>query len=133
MIEGVVLADQVGLSIFGLGEHHGPEFGSTVAAVIFAAAATRTRLIRLSSLSSVRRPGGLNRNDEDDQAAGGLACNRRVNRKKAIRRPFMHLFFGIQHHDNTIRLLPSWAPHTGEPPGHGAADPLARAVRRYTG
>ncbi|WP_322981448.1 LLM class flavin-dependent oxidoreductase [Pseudomonas sp. C11] len=53
IIEEVVLADQVGLSVFGLGEHHRPEFGSPAAPVILAAAASRTRQIRLSSAVTV--------------------------------------------------------------------------------
>lgn len=53
IIEEVVLADQVGLSVFGLGEHHRPEFGSPSAPVILAAAASRTRQIRLSSAVTV--------------------------------------------------------------------------------
>ena len=53
IIEEVVLADQVGLSIFGLGEHHRPEFGSPAAPVILAGAASRTRQIRLSSAVTV--------------------------------------------------------------------------------
>ncbi len=53
IIEEIVLADQVGLSVFGLGEHHRPEFGSPAAPVILAAAASRTRQIRLSSAVTV--------------------------------------------------------------------------------
>lgn len=53
IIEEAVLADQVGLSVFGLGEHHRPEFGSPAAPVILAAAAARTRQIRLTSAVTV--------------------------------------------------------------------------------
>ena len=53
LLEEIVLADEVGLDVFGLGEHHRPEFVSSSPAVILAAAATRTRRIRLSSAVTV--------------------------------------------------------------------------------
>ncbi|WP_420627957.1 LLM class flavin-dependent oxidoreductase [Candidatus Leptofilum sp.] len=53
LIETIELADQVGLDVFGLGEHHRPDFVSSAPAVILAAAAARTKRIRLSSAVSV--------------------------------------------------------------------------------
>lgn len=53
LIETVELADQVGLDLFGLGEHHRPDFVSSAPAVILAALAARTRSIRLSSAVTV--------------------------------------------------------------------------------
>jgi probable LLM family oxidoreductase len=53
LIETIELADQVGLDVFGLGEHHRPDFVSSAPAVILAAAAARTKNIRLSSAVSV--------------------------------------------------------------------------------
>lgn len=53
LLESIELADQVGLDVFGLGEHHRPDFISSAPAVILAAAAARTRRIRLSSAVSV--------------------------------------------------------------------------------
>ncbi|MCA9972242.1 MAG: LLM class flavin-dependent oxidoreductase [Anaerolineales bacterium] len=53
LIASIELADQVGLDVFGLGEHHRPDFISSAPAVILAAAAARTRRIRLSSAVSV--------------------------------------------------------------------------------
>jgi probable LLM family oxidoreductase len=53
LIETVELADQVGLDVFGLGEHHRPDFVSSAPAVILAALAARTRSIRLSSAVTV--------------------------------------------------------------------------------
>ena len=53
LLETIELADQVGLDVFGLGEHHRPDFVSSAPAVILAAAAARTKQIRLSSAVSV--------------------------------------------------------------------------------
>jgi probable LLM family oxidoreductase len=47
------LADQVGLDVFGIGEHHRAEFLDSAPPVILAAAATRTKNIRLSSAVTV--------------------------------------------------------------------------------
>jgi probable LLM family oxidoreductase len=49
----MVLADQVGLDVFGVGEHHRSEFVDSAPTVILAAAATRTKNIRLSSAVTV--------------------------------------------------------------------------------
>jgi probable LLM family oxidoreductase len=53
LIERIVLADQVGLDIFGLGEHHRKEFLDAAPSLILAAAAARTQRIRLTSAVSV--------------------------------------------------------------------------------
>lgn len=53
LVEAIELADQVGLDVFGLGEHHRPDFVSSAPAVILAAIAARTKSIRLSSAVSV--------------------------------------------------------------------------------
>ena len=53
LLEEIELADQVGLDVFGIGEHHRPEYLSSSPAVILAAAAARTRRIRLSSAVTV--------------------------------------------------------------------------------
>jgi probable LLM family oxidoreductase len=53
LIEEIVLADEVGLDAFGLGEHHRAEFLDSAPAVILAAAATRTKQIRLASAVTV--------------------------------------------------------------------------------
>jgi hypothetical protein len=53
LIEEIVLADEVGLDVFGLGEHHHPAFGAPAPAVTLAAAAARTSRIRLSSAVTV--------------------------------------------------------------------------------
>ncbi|WP_027132850.1 LLM class flavin-dependent oxidoreductase [Geminicoccus roseus] len=53
LIEEIELADQVGLDLFGLGEHHRPDYAISSPATVLAAAATRTRQIRLSSAVTV--------------------------------------------------------------------------------
>src|SRR5881296_2184561 len=53
LIEQIVLADQVGLDSFGIGEHHRREFLDSAPAVILAAAAARTQRIRLTSAVTV--------------------------------------------------------------------------------
>ncbi|RCS24579.1 LLM class flavin-dependent oxidoreductase [Phyllobacterium salinisoli] len=53
LIEEIELADQVGLDVFGVGEHHRPEYAVSAPAVVLAAAATRTRNIRLTSAVTV--------------------------------------------------------------------------------
>jgi probable LLM family oxidoreductase len=53
LIEEIELADQVGLDVYGLGEHHRPDFVTSAPAVALAAAAARTERVRLSSAVSV--------------------------------------------------------------------------------
>jgi probable LLM family oxidoreductase len=53
LMEEIVLADQVGLDVFGVGEHHRSEFLDSAPAIILAAAAVRTRSIRLTSAVTV--------------------------------------------------------------------------------
>jgi probable LLM family oxidoreductase len=53
LMEEIELADQVGLDVFGVGEHHRPEFAVSAPAVVLAAAAERTKKIRLTSSVTV--------------------------------------------------------------------------------
>jgi probable LLM family oxidoreductase len=53
LMEEIQLADQLGLDIFGVGEHHRPDYAVSSPAVILAAAAMVTRNIRLSSAVTV--------------------------------------------------------------------------------
>lgn len=53
LLETIQLAEQVGLDVFAIGEHHRPEFVASAPAVILAAAAARTESIRLSSAVTV--------------------------------------------------------------------------------
>ncbi len=53
LIEEIELADQVGLEVFGIGEHHRPDFLASTPPMLLAAAAERTKTIRLSSAVTV--------------------------------------------------------------------------------
>lgn len=53
LLEEIELADQVGLDVFGVGEHHRPDFAVSSPAVVLAAAAERTQRIRSSMKSSI--------------------------------------------------------------------------------
>ncbi|HEY3619750.1 MAG TPA: LLM class flavin-dependent oxidoreductase [Candidatus Sulfotelmatobacter sp.] len=53
LLEEIQLSDEVDLDVFGIGEHHRTEFVDSAPAVILAAAATRTKNIRLSSAVTV--------------------------------------------------------------------------------
>jgi probable LLM family oxidoreductase len=53
LLEEIELADQVGLDVFGLGEHHRPDFAVSAPAVVLGAAAAVTSRIRLTSAVSV--------------------------------------------------------------------------------
>jgi probable LLM family oxidoreductase len=53
LLDEIEHADQVGLDVFGVGEHHRKEFLDSAPAVILAAAAARTKRIRLTSAVAV--------------------------------------------------------------------------------
>src|SRR5919108_2618027 len=53
LLEEIELADQLGLDVFGVGEHHRPEYAVSTPAVVLAAAAERTKNIRLTSAVTV--------------------------------------------------------------------------------
>ncbi|HEX8829519.1 MAG TPA: LLM class flavin-dependent oxidoreductase, partial [Longimicrobium sp.] len=53
LMEEIELADQVGLDVFGVGEHHRPDYAVSAPAVVLAAAAARTKRIRLTSAVTV--------------------------------------------------------------------------------
>src|SRR3954463_11409959 len=53
LLEEIALADELGLDVFGVGEHHRPDFAVSSPAVVLAAAAARTKQIRLTSAVSV--------------------------------------------------------------------------------
>lgn len=53
VVEEIVLADQVGLDVFGVGEHHREDFAASSPAMVLAAAASQTKRIRLTSAVTV--------------------------------------------------------------------------------
>jgi probable LLM family oxidoreductase len=53
LMEEIELADELGLDVFGVGEHHRPDFLVSSPAVVLGAAAVRTKRIRLSSAVTV--------------------------------------------------------------------------------
>ncbi|GKU80805.1 LLM class flavin-dependent oxidoreductase [Niallia sp. NCCP-28] len=53
VVEEIILADQVGLDIFGVGEHHREDFAASSPAIVLAAAAPQTKRIRLTSAVTV--------------------------------------------------------------------------------
>ncbi len=77
IIKEIELADQVGLDLYGLGEHHREDFVASSPALVLAAAAARTRRIRLSSAVTVLSSSDPVRVFEDfstlDLVSGGRA------------------------------------------------------------
>lgn len=53
LLEEIEVADQVGLDVFGVGEHHRPDYLVSSPAVVLAAAAARTSRIKLTSAVTV--------------------------------------------------------------------------------
>jgi alkanesulfonate monooxygenase SsuD/methylene tetrahydromethanopterin reductase-like flavin-dependent oxidoreductase (luciferase family) len=53
LLEEIEVADRVGLDVFGMGERHRAEFLDSAPAIILAAAAARTKTIRLTSAVTV--------------------------------------------------------------------------------
>jgi probable LLM family oxidoreductase len=53
LLEEIELADEVGLDVYGVGEHHRPDFVVSAPAVVLGAAAVRTKQIRLTSAVTV--------------------------------------------------------------------------------
>src|SRR5688500_18865231 len=53
LLERIEHADKVGLDVFGIGEHHRKEFLDSAPSMILAAAASRTKRIRLTSAVTV--------------------------------------------------------------------------------
>lgn len=53
LMEEIELADQLGLDVYAVGEHHRPDYAVSAPAIILGAAAVRTKNIRLSSAVTV--------------------------------------------------------------------------------
>jgi probable LLM family oxidoreductase len=53
LVEEIELADKVGLDVYGVGEHHRPDYAASAPVIVLAAAAARTKNIRLTSAVTV--------------------------------------------------------------------------------
>uniref|UniRef100_UPI00201C89AB LLM class flavin-dependent oxidoreductase n=1 Tax=Lysinibacillus fusiformis TaxID=28031 RepID=UPI00201C89AB len=53
VVEEIILADQVGLDVFGVGEHHREDYAASSPAMVLSAAAPQTKKIRLTSAVTV--------------------------------------------------------------------------------
>jgi len=53
VVDEIVLADQVGLDVYGVGEHHRADYAASAPAIILAAGAAKTKNIRLTSAVTV--------------------------------------------------------------------------------
>ena len=53
VVAEIILADQVGLDVYGVGEHHRADYAASAPAVLLAAAAMQTKRIRLTSAVTV--------------------------------------------------------------------------------
>ena len=53
LVEQIEYADQIGLDVFGIGEHHRMEFLDSAPTIILAVAVARTKRIRLTSAVTV--------------------------------------------------------------------------------
>jgi probable LLM family oxidoreductase len=76
IVEEIVLADEIGLDVYGLGEHHRADYASSSPAVVLAAAASRTKRIRLSSAVTVLSSADPVRVFQDFATLDGLSNGR---------------------------------------------------------
>lgn len=53
IVREIILADEVNLDVYGVGEHHRKDYAASAPAVVLAAAATQTKRIRLTSAVTV--------------------------------------------------------------------------------
>ncbi|MDU5950807.1 MAG: LLM class flavin-dependent oxidoreductase, partial [Paenibacillus macerans] len=53
VVEEIILADRVGLDVFGVGEHHRKDYAASSPTLVLAAAAPQTKRIRLTSAVTV--------------------------------------------------------------------------------
>lgn len=77
LMEEIELADQLGIDVFGIGEHHRPDYAVSSPAIILAAAAVKTKNIKLCSAVTVLSSDDPVRVFQDfatvDQLSGGRA------------------------------------------------------------
>lgn len=76
VVEEIVLADKVGLDVFGVGEHHRQDYAASSPAVVLAAAASQTKRIRLTSAVTVLSSADPVRVFQDFATLDGLSNGR---------------------------------------------------------
>lgn len=76
VVEEIVLADQVGLDVFGIGEHHRKDYAVSSPAMVLAAAAPQTKRIRLTSAVTVLSSADPVRVFQDFATLDGLSNGR---------------------------------------------------------
>jgi len=76
VVEEIVLADQVGLDVFGVGEHHRKDYAVSSPAMVLAAAAPQTKRIRLTSAVTVLSSADPVRVFQDFATLDGLSNGR---------------------------------------------------------
>lgn len=76
IVEEIVLADKVGLDVFGVGEHHRKDYAASNPAVVLAAAAAQTKWIRLTSAVTVLSSADPVRVFQDFATLDGLSNGR---------------------------------------------------------
>ncbi|RSK29130.1 LLM class flavin-dependent oxidoreductase [Bacillus sp. HMF5848] len=99
VVEEIILADQVGLDVFGVGEHHREDFAASSPAVVLAAAASQTKRIRLTSAVTVLSSADPVRAYQDFATLDGISNGRAEI--MAGRGSFIESFplFGYDLHD----------------------------------
>ncbi|ANS76551.1 luciferase [Paenibacillus yonginensis] len=76
VVEEIVLADEVGLDVFGVGEHHRADYAASNPAIVLAAAAPQTKRIRLTSAVTVLSSADPVRVFQDFAALDGISNGR---------------------------------------------------------
>lgn len=76
VVEEIVLADQVGLDVYGVGEHHRHDFAASSPAVVMAAAAALTKRIRFTSAVTILSSADPVRVFQDFATLDGLSNGR---------------------------------------------------------
>ncbi|WP_018759406.1 LLM class flavin-dependent oxidoreductase [Paenibacillus terrigena] len=99
VVEEIVLADQVGLDVFGVGEHHRKDYAASSPAVVLSAAASQTSRIRLTSAVTVLSSADPVRVYQDFSTLDGISNGRAEI--MAGRGSFIESFplFGYDLHD----------------------------------
>jgi len=104
LIEEIVLADEVGLDVFGVGEHHRPDFAVSAPAVVLAAAAARNRIARERGFSPLDR-------DSFDTSRSLRGANFVGSPQEVIDKIlFQHGIFG--HDRFLLQMIGGGMPHT---------------------